>query len=78
MILVAYRHGLRVSELVDLRWDQISFSGAVLHVRRRKNGSPATHGPHRAGITRPEPPAAGAGATVTVRVHHGAEGTVLP
>jgi integrase len=22
MILVAYRHGLRASELVDLRWDQ--------------------------------------------------------
>jgi site-specific recombinase XerD len=43
MILIAYRHGLRASELVDLRWDQISFSGAVLHVRRRKNGTPATH-----------------------------------
>ena len=43
MILVAYRHGLRASELVDLRWDQISFSGAVLHVRRRKAGTPATH-----------------------------------
>ena len=27
MILVAYRHGLRVSELVDLRWDQIDFKG---------------------------------------------------
>ena len=26
MILVAYRHGLRVSELVDLRWDQIDFA----------------------------------------------------
>jgi site-specific recombinase XerD len=43
MILVAYRHGLRVSELVDLRWDQIRFSSAALHVRRRKNGTPATH-----------------------------------
>jgi site-specific recombinase XerD len=43
MILIAFRHGLRASELVDLRWDQISFSGAVLHVRRRKNGTPATH-----------------------------------
>jgi integrase len=43
MILIAYRHGLRVSELVDLRWDQIDFSGAVLHVRRVKQGSPATH-----------------------------------
>jgi site-specific recombinase XerD len=43
MILIAYRHGLRASELVDLRWDQVSFSGAVLHVRRRKAGTPATH-----------------------------------
>ena len=25
MILVAYRHGLRASELVDLRWDQVEF-----------------------------------------------------
>jgi integrase len=25
MILVAYRHGLRASELVDLRWDQSDF-----------------------------------------------------
>ena len=26
MILIAYRHGLRASELVDLRWDQVDFS----------------------------------------------------
>jgi integrase len=38
-----YRHGLRVSELVDLRWDQIDFPGAVLHVRRVKQGTPSTH-----------------------------------
>jgi type 1 fimbriae regulatory protein FimB/type 1 fimbriae regulatory protein FimE len=43
MILVAYRHGLRVSELVDLRWDQIDFDHARLHVRRVKQGTPATH-----------------------------------
>ena len=43
MILVAYRHGLRVSELVDLRWDQIDFPHARLHVRRVKQGTPATH-----------------------------------
>jgi hypothetical protein len=30
MILVAYRHGLRVSELVELRWDQIEFATATL------------------------------------------------
>ena len=43
MILVAYRHGLRVSELVDLRWEQVDFNHGVLHVRRVKKGSPATH-----------------------------------
>ena len=43
MILIAYRHGLRVSELVDLRWDQIDFPAAVLHVRRVKQGTPSTH-----------------------------------
>jgi integrase len=43
MILLAYRHGLRASELVDLRWDQIDFNQAILHVRRAKHGTPATH-----------------------------------
>ena len=43
IILVAYRHGLRASELTDLRWDQVDFSVANLHVRRAKKGSPATH-----------------------------------
>jgi site-specific recombinase XerD len=43
MILLAYRHGLRASELVDLRWDQVDFNRAVLHVRRVKQGTPATH-----------------------------------
>src|SRR6201997_667107 len=43
MIMVAYRHGLRASELVDLRWDQIDLETATLAVRRAKKGSPATH-----------------------------------
>ena len=43
MMLVAYRHGLRVSELVDLRWDQIEFASGTLHVRRVKQGTPSTH-----------------------------------
>ena len=43
MVLVTFRHGLRASELVDLRWEQIDLEHALLHVRRLKNGSPATH-----------------------------------
>ncbi len=43
MGLVAYRHGLRAAELVDLRWDQVDFRGATLHVRRMKQGTPSVH-----------------------------------
>jgi integrase len=43
MIQVAYRHGLRAAELVDLRWEQVDFRTATLHVRRAKQGTPSTH-----------------------------------
>ena len=43
MLLVAFRHGLRASELCSLEWSQVDFAGATLHVRRVKNGKPATH-----------------------------------
>jgi len=43
MILVAYRHGLRASEICDLRWEQFDFGSATLHVRRAKRGKPSTH-----------------------------------
>src|SRR5712675_1324212 len=43
MILVAFRHGLRSSEVADLRWDQVDFTRAVLHVRRAKGGTPSVH-----------------------------------
>jgi type 1 fimbriae regulatory protein FimB/type 1 fimbriae regulatory protein FimE len=43
MILMAYRHGLRVSELCALTWDQIDFSHGLIHVRRLKKGIPSVH-----------------------------------
>src|SRR5215472_17192481 len=44
MILIAFRHGLRAAELVDLRWDQVELGrNACLHVRRVKNGIATTH-----------------------------------
>ena len=42
-ILLAYRHGLRASELVALRWDDIDFQTGKLHVRRSKGGTPSVH-----------------------------------
>jgi type 1 fimbriae regulatory protein FimB/type 1 fimbriae regulatory protein FimE len=42
-ILIAYRHGLRASELVSLRWDDIDFQTGKLHVRRAKGGSASVH-----------------------------------
>jgi integrase len=43
MILIAFRHGLRVSELCDLQWSSIEFQTGTMHVRRAKGGQEATH-----------------------------------
>jgi len=43
LILIIYRHGLRAMEACDLEWSQVDFDTATLHVRRAKNGKPATH-----------------------------------
>lgn len=43
LIFIAYRHGLRVSELVSLRWDQIDLKQGLLAVTRLKGGVDSTH-----------------------------------
>jgi site-specific recombinase XerD len=43
MILMTYRHGFRVSELVALTWSHINLQEGTLDVRRRKNGLNNTH-----------------------------------
>lgn len=43
LITMMYRHGLRVSEAINLHWDQVNFKGAKLHVNRLKNGDPSIH-----------------------------------
>jgi integrase len=43
MILIGFRHGLRVSELCDLQWSSIEFETGTIHVRRTKGGEAATH-----------------------------------
>src|SRR5262249_54319402 len=42
-ILLGYRHGLRASELVALRWDDVEFATGKLHVRRAKGGLASVH-----------------------------------
>jgi integrase len=44
LVLVAFRHGLRASEVCDLEWSQVEFGRSPsLHVRRAKNGKPSVH-----------------------------------
>ena len=43
LILALYRHGLRVSEAIELKWDHVDFKRAEMHVRRLKGGTPAVH-----------------------------------
>ena len=43
LILIGYRHALRVSELVSLRWDQIDLVQGLMHINRLKNGVASTH-----------------------------------
>ena len=45
-ILLAYRHGLRASELCLLRWSQIDLRNGRLHVNRVKGGQEAVHPLH--------------------------------
>lgn len=43
LIMLAYRHGLRVSEATGLRWEQIDLGLGLLHVNRLKQGTPSVH-----------------------------------
>lgn len=42
LILIMYRHGLRVEEAANLKWEQIDFASGNIHVRRIKQGSHST------------------------------------
>ena len=43
MILTCYRHGLRASELCELRWSQVDWSRGHLHVKRLKGSDDSVH-----------------------------------
>ena len=41
--LLIYRHGLRVSEACDLRWDDLNLAKRTIQVRRLKGSDDSTH-----------------------------------
>jgi hypothetical protein len=43
MILVAFRHGFRASEIIELEWSDIDFHAAEMHVERKKRGKSPRH-----------------------------------
>lgn len=43
LILFMFRHALRVSEIISLRWEQVDLKQGLLHVTRLKKGIPSTH-----------------------------------
>lgn len=43
LILLSYRHGLRVTELVSLRWEQIDLKQGLMHINRLKHGNSSVH-----------------------------------
>lgn len=43
LVLMLFRHGLRVAEVIDLTWDEIHFEDGTIFIRRVKNGCDSTH-----------------------------------
>ena len=43
IILLGYRHGLRISELTSLKWNQVDFTAARLQIKRLKNSNSGVH-----------------------------------
>jgi site-specific recombinase XerD len=43
IILLSYRHGLRISELIGLKWEQIELEEARIHIKRLKGSNSGVH-----------------------------------
>jgi integrase len=43
LVLMGFRHGLRATELVNLRWAAVDLKSGNLHVTRVKRGEPSVH-----------------------------------
>jgi integrase len=46
LLTMMFRHGLRVSEAISLRWSDIDWDTTTIYVRRMKRGNPANHPIH--------------------------------
>lgn len=43
MIMLMFRHGLRTTELVTLKWSQVDLKSGYINIVRVKNGNPSRH-----------------------------------
>ena len=43
LMLMMFKHALRVSEAIDLQWEHVDFNLGKLYVNRLKNGTASTH-----------------------------------
>lgn len=43
IVLMLFRHGLRISELVDFKWDAILWNDRKININRSKNGLSGVH-----------------------------------
>lgn len=43
IVTMMFRHGLRVTEVINLKWEQVDLKEGLLHVARIKNGKDSVH-----------------------------------
>lgn len=43
LILMTYTHGLRLNELINLRWDQVDFNNSKIYIKRSKGSISGAH-----------------------------------
>ena len=43
IVTMMFRHGLRVTEVINIKWEQVDFKEGLLHVARIKNGKDSVH-----------------------------------
>ena len=77
-ILLAYRHGLRASELCSLRWSQIDLRNGRLHVNRAKGGIESVHPLHGPELRALQATTTGIAVCVRDRSRNASNASVVP